>query len=111
MEAEVFNTKLPVPTYTQTNANSCSTETVVANVKKALDSTIKGTVRAELTRNHIEVVEGFTQNDNLALATLASITDDVRATTRKSLCASATDVSGCKEKPACKWDGANCTSK
>lgn len=111
MEAEVFNAKLPIATYTQRNANSCSTETIIANVKNALDSRIKGTVHAELTRNNIEVVEGFTQDDNLALAAMASITDDVRATTRKSLCANATDSSGCRERPACKWDGAKCKSK
>ena len=111
MEAEIFNANLPVLTYTQRNANSCSTETVVSNVKKVLDSSIKGTVRAELTRNNIEVVEGFTQENNLALAAMASITDDVRATTRKSLCANATDSSSCRERPACKWDGANCKSK
>ena len=111
MEAEVFNAKLPIATYTQRNANSCSTETIIANVKNALNSHIKETVLAELTRNKIEVVEGFTQDDNLALAAMASITDDVRATTRKSLCANATDSSGCRERPACKWDGATCKSK
>jgi hypothetical protein len=114
MEAEVFNAKLPVLTYTQRNANSCSTETVVENVKKALDSSIEGTVRSELTRNNIVYVEkpkieGFSQG--LTLAVLGSITDDVRATTRTSLCANATDASLCRRRPACKWDGAKCKSK
>ena len=119
MEAEVFNAKLPVATYTQATGNSCSTETVVANVKKALDSTIEGTVRSELTRNNIiyvekpkkPSVEGFTQDENLAQVVLGSITDDVRATTRTSLCSAATSMTTCVSRPICKWEGTTCKTK
>ena len=113
MEKEIFNKDLPVQTYTEKNANSCSTEKIVENVKKVLDSNIKSIIRSELTSNNIPVVEGFTQDDTLAMNVIASIGDDVRATTRKSLCSTVSDAFVCKAKPACKWDIAEkqCLSK
>ena len=104
MEKEVFNTNLPVQTYTQENADSCSTEKIVANVKNVLDANVKSIIRAELTSNNVPVVEGFTQDDNLAMNVIASIDDDVRSITRKSICANVTDALVCNGKPACKWD-------
>jgi len=109
MEAEVFNAKLPVLSYTQATGTSCSMDTIVANVKKAVD--IKGIVDAELKANGIKLKEGFTQEDNLVVTASAFIKDDIRAMTRKSLCASVLDETTCTTKPSCKWDGAKCISK
>lgn len=113
MEKEIFDKDLPVQTYTEKAGGSCSTEKIVANVKEILDSNIKSIVRAELTSNKIPVIEGFSQDNILTLNILASINDDVRATTRKSLCATVTDAPLCQKKPACRWDIAEkqCVSK
>lgn len=80
-----IDTSSPVPTYTNT---ACpDTDAIVKKVKaKFSDADIKKLVNAELTKNGIKVVEGFTnQEDNIALAVIGSISDDIRALVKKSV--------------------------
>lgn len=78
---------IPLPVQAYSNTVCPDTDAIVATVKTKLGSNyIKDLVNAELKKNGIKTVEGFTgAEDGIALSVIGSISDDIRALVAKSI--------------------------